>query len=579
MSMRLSTALVVLALATASAQQTIPGAPVPPGTPAPQPPGSPRMPPRAARPGEDPLKGTAMIRGYVTAADTGAPLRRALVRAQSQDGRNSGMALTDGQGRFEIKELLAGRYTVSVSKAGYVGMSYGQRRPEQQGTVLEILDGQLVDKMAFVLPRGGVITGTILDEFGEPIAGAQVQAMRYRYFNGARRLMSTGGGSTDDRGMFRLYGLNPGDYFISASVRAPQQMVGPTNVSSPPVEGYAATYFPGTPSPAEATRITVRAMQEASNINFALIATRLSRLSGRAITSSGAPLVQGMLMLTPADRATIGMLNFGNATTRADGTFQMAGVAAGTYELQVRPRGMPTADAEFATMRITVGQDDIDNITIVTSRGAVAYGVITTDENAPLPFRPEQVTIFARPVEPEAMIVNPGTPKINEDWTFELNGLSDQRLFTANIAENPDWALKAVLHNGVDITDTPIEFVPGRTVEGLQLVFSRKLTELTGRITAERNMPETDATVIVFSQDPARWGFATRYIRTARPNQDGRYTLRGLPPHDYLVVAVKDIEVGQWQDPEFLEAMRAHAARVSLEDGGKAAQDLKVIRP
>jgi hypothetical protein len=537
------------------------------------------MPPRATRPGEDPLKGTAMIRGYITAADTGAPLRRALVRAMSQDGRSSGMALTDEQGRFEIKELLAGRYTVNASKAGYVSMSYGQRRPEQPGTVLEILDAQLVDKMALVLPRGGVITGTILDEFGDPIAGAQVQALRYRYVNGARRMMSTGGGMTDDRGLFRIYGLNPGDYYISASVRAPQQMAGPMNVTSTPAEGYAATYFPGTPSPADATRITVKAMQEASNVNFALIATRLSRLSGRVVSSSGAPLVQGMVMLSPADRGTIGMMNFGSSTTRGDGTFQMAGVAAGTYDLQIRPRGMPSGDAEFASMRITVGQDDIDNIMIVTSRGAVAYGVITTDENSPLPFRPEQVTVFARPVEPEVMMVNPGNPKVNEDWTFELNGLSDQRMFTASVVDNRDWTLKAVLHNGIDITDTPIEFVPGRTVEGLQLVFSRKQTELTGRITADRNAPETDATVIAFSQDPARWGFATRYVRTARPNQEGRYSLRGLPPHDYLVVAVKDIEAGQWQDPEFLEAMRAHAVRVSLDDGGKAAQDLKVVRP
>lgn len=160
----LSTILLVSALATTLAQQPTPSAPVP-GQPPGQPTASaPQMPPRASRPGEDPQRGTSVIRGYVTAADTNQPLRRALVRATAQDGRSGGMAVTDAQGRYEITELNAGRYTVNASKAGYVLMAYGQRRPEQQGTMLEILDRQVADKIAFALPRGGVITGSILDE-------------------------------------------------------------------------------------------------------------------------------------------------------------------------------------------------------------------------------------------------------------------------------------------------------------------------------------------------------------------------------------------------------------------------------
>ena len=225
MSLRFASSTAVLAtiLTVVSAQQPAPGMPPPPTPGMPQ-----RTPPRAVRPGEDPLKGTATLRGYVVAADTGSPLRRALVRAFSADGRGTGMALTDAQGRFEIKELIAGRYNMNVTKAGYVIMSYGQRRPEQQGTMLDILDGQLVEKIAFSLPRGGVLTGSIVDEFGEPVAGAQVSANRFRYVNGARRLTPSGNGSSDDRGIYRIYGLAPGEYYVSAAVRAPQAMGGPT---------------------------------------------------------------------------------------------------------------------------------------------------------------------------------------------------------------------------------------------------------------------------------------------------------------------------------------------------------------
>jgi hypothetical protein len=573
-----STAFLITVIAVGAAQQPPPGSAVPP--PPPPAPGMPtRLPPRAARPGEDPNKGTAILRGYVVATDTGSPLRRALVRATSQDGRSGGIATTDADGRFEIKDLVAGRYNLSASKAGFVMMSYGQRRPEQQGTLLEILDGQLVEKIAFSLPRGGVITGTILDEFGEPVAGANVSTLRFRYFNGARRLTPSGGASTDDRGMFRVYGLAPGDYYVSAALRSQQaMMLGPGNVSTGPVDGYAPTYYPGTPNAGDATRVTVRAMQEAANVSFSLIAARLSRISGRAMTSTGAPIVQGMVMLTPIDRFTAGAATFNNGMTRADGSFQLLGVAPGTYNLQLRPRSNPTPDAEFGNLRITVGQDDLDNVTVVTSRGAIAYGVITTDESTPPAVRPQQVSLFARPTEPEVIGMG-GAANVNDDWTFAITGLSEPRIITANIAENVDWVVKAVLHNGVDVTDTPIDFAPGQTVEGLQVVFSRKRTEISGLITGERSSPDTDATVIVFSQEPSRWGYATRYVRTGRPSQDGRYSLRGLPPHDYFVVAVKEVEAGQWQDPEYLESMSRQAIRISLGEGETRVQDLKPVRP
>jgi hypothetical protein len=491
------------------------------------------------------------------------------------------MTQTDADGRFEIKELLGGRYTLTVSKAGYVTMSYGQRRPEQQGTVLEITDGTVVDKIAFSLPRGGVVTGTVVDEFGDPVAGALVNTLRFRYVNGARRLASSGGGSmTDDRGMFRVYGLVPGDYFVSAAVRAPQtMMMGPGNVSSSSVEGYAPTYYPGTPNPAEATRITVRAAQETSNISLALIASRLSTVSGRAVTSANAPVVQGMVMMMPADRMSAGMsMGMSNAMTRADGTFQLLGVAPGSYNLSLRPRGMPTPDSEFANMRITVGADNLDNILMVTSRGAIARGIVTTDEGIPPPMRPEQVSLFARAAEPEAVMMMPGETKVHPDWSFEMTGLSEARLLGGGISEAGDWTVKTVLHHGIDIIDTPIDFVPGQTVEGFEVILSRKRTELSGQISGERGAPETDATVVVFAEDPARWGFASRFVRTARPNQDGRYTLRGMPPHDYFVVAVKDLEQGQAQDPEFLESVRAQAQRVSLGENETRVQDLKVAR-
>ena len=127
--------------------------------------------------------------------------------------------------------------------------------------------------------------------------------MRYQYVNGARRLVQGGGEGgndrTDDQGNFRLYGLAPGDYYVSASNRN-NMMVGP-NINNTEPDSFAPTYYPGTASGAEATRITLKAGQEMTGANFALIVARMARVRGRAFNSSGQPVSNAMLMLTPAD--------------------------------------------------------------------------------------------------------------------------------------------------------------------------------------------------------------------------------------------------------------------------------------
>jgi hypothetical protein len=587
--MKLPQFVVMVAIVLSNSSGVIAQQPTSPGAIAPaQPPMPQRTPPRAVRPGEDPQKGTSIVRGYVVAADTGTPLRRALVNVRSADGRSGGMATTDAQGRFEIKELLGGRYTITAQKAGYVTTSYGQRRAEQPGTPLEILEGQIADKVTLSLPRGGVITGKVVDEFGDPVAGAQVNALRFRFVNSARRLLPTGNGQTDDLGNFRIFGLAPGDYYVSAGLRSQGMMgmnMGMSGGSmSSNVEGYAPTYFPGTPNAAEAQRIVVRVGRDITDISFALTPTRLVTVSGRAVTSSGEPYVQAFISAMPAERygaMTMG-LGMNNAMTRPDGTFQLSGVAPGTYNLSLRPnmgRDRHDDNAEFANVKIAVGQDDVNNVLLVSSRGAVARGVVVSDDGSALPVRPPQVSIFAQPIDPDTMMMGPNQqPKVNDDFTFEIPGLSDSRLIRANVGGTMDWTLKAVYYRGQEVTDTPIDFVPGRDVEGIEIVFTRKRTELSGTVTNDRGEVDTDATVLIFSSDRERWTAMTRFIRTARPAQDGRYNLRGMPPHDYLMVAVRNVEMGQWQDPDFLESVRDQAVRVSLGEGETKVQDLKVAK-
>lgn len=568
---RLATALACLALAAAPADA--------------QPRDGQRVPPRAAQGEEAAVEGTSAIRGQIVAADTGTPIRRAQVRAASPDARASRVTITDAGGRFEIASLPAGRYTVTASKGGFVTLQYGQRRPGESGNQLDLGEDEVLEKVILALPRGSVIAGRIFDEYGEPIANADVVALQYRYLAGARRLVPGTGssrGRTDDQGSFRLFGLTPGEYTVSATVREGQGAAS-ANLDSDEPSGYAPTYYPGVPSVHEAQRITLEVGQEQTNLSFGLLLTRLVRVSGRVVDSRGQPATRGAVMLLPADtlRAGVGGINAGSTAVRGDGTFLLPGIAPGSYLLFVRPGGgggrgfgAGIGDGEFARLPITVGMDDVRDLFVATAPGAVARGVVVTDQGQPLPAQGRQFGIAAIGADPTSPVG--ATPaRIAADGTFELRGLSEPRIIRVNAPAG--WYLKSVLYDGVDVTDTPIDFVPGTATSALRIVMTESTTEVSGTVIDGRGEPVLDAAVVVFAADERAWTFQSRFVQTARPDQDGRYRIRNLPPHtDYRIVAVQGLEDGQAGDPDYLRTLVDAAERLALNEGEAKTADVRV---
>src|SRR5687767_3015755 len=265
--------------------------------------------------------GTASISGRVIAADTGTPIRRAQININSRDAQFNRSVTTDGDGRYELATLPAGRYRLSVNKAGYVALEYGQARPFEAGKPLDITAGQVLDKIDFSLPRGSAITGRITDEFGDPITDVLVQALRYQFVNGERSLVDAGRvAQTDDLGAYRIFGLMPGDYIVRASMR-PNLPPGPRAAETEPT-GYPGTYFPGVSDVSQAQPVTATLGQEVSSIGFSLVPARLSRLSGVVTGSDGRPLTGAMVMLRPRGTGGLGPIrmniaNLGNIQVRA----------------------------------------------------------------------------------------------------------------------------------------------------------------------------------------------------------------------------------------------------------------------
>jgi hypothetical protein len=135
--------------------------------------------------------------------------------------------------------------------------------------------------------------------------------------------------------------------------------------------------------------------------------------------------------------------------------------------------------------------------------------------------------------------------------------------------------LKSVTANGADVTDTGLELKAGEAVSGLEVVVTSKVTEASGTVKGSNGQPVKDYTVVVFSDEAARWAMPfSRYVMSARPNQEGRFQIKSLPPGAYYVVATEYIAQGEWGDPEVLERLKGKAARFSLDDGESKTLDL-----
>jgi hypothetical protein len=542
----------------------------------------------------DPL--TASIRGTVTTASTGAPVRGAIVHLMA-DGSGNRLATTDSEGHYELTNLPAGTYRLTVSRAGFSSLQFGQRRPFETPSQIELSEGERVTAN-LALPRAGVIYGRVLDRFGEPVAGTRVQALRARVVQGQRRMQVMGAGDqTDDTGAYRLYGLAPGDYFVAASV-------GEVNAvrRDPPI------YYPGTPSFAEAQAIAVAAGTEVA-ADFQLAPIQNARVSGVVLNSAGAP-VEAQVGLV-SDAVGTGPITEANVLAASafrlmgdsgpDGAFTIENVPPGPYTLTaslrmrvpdatllkdgrtgtVSPDGRVTLDKqaleelvlrvpETASMPLVVSGADISDITLVTRTGGVLLAQFEADDGVSR----------ALPASLSASVQHPGAAggmSVMQTWrgdgNFRFAGMSGPFHLDVRVPEG--WALSKILVDGDDVTDEPID-LKGRNASARILVTDR-ITTVTGQVQS-RDDTNTGNSVVVFPDDEAKWTYPSRYVRTARTDDRGRFQIVGLPPDQrYLALALDYLEDGEEQDPQFLERIRGRATSFSLNTGGRQTLQLDPV--
>jgi hypothetical protein len=403
------------------------------------------------------------------------------------------------------------------------------------------------------------------------------------YVNGQRRLVPVGAMTrTDDAGGYRITGLSPGTYVVSAQLN---DMWTTTVGDHQETMGYAPTYFPGTTNMAGARKMTLGIGDEASAMDFSLVPGRAAKISGTAIDSHGRPLenVNVSQEIRGQDFASFGSAGCG--TVAADGTFSIPNIPPGEYVLSANT-GPGNDSPEAAVLPIVIDGTDIDNVVLTGSAGGTITGRIVT-EGGRLPKTPAVRIQVTEPFfgQPSPVLLGTfrgsdsgvaGFGQAADDGTFTIQHVFGRARFKVTVPNG--WALKAIVHNSQDVADAPIELRSGEEWANVQVILSDRFASVTDRLLDDKGVPLADATMIVFSTDSTKWFDGSRFVRAGRPDQQGQSQITGLPPGDYFAIAVDYVEEGAWYDPDYLASIRPEAEQITLAETQDRALALRIVK-
>jgi protocatechuate 3,4-dioxygenase beta subunit len=526
--------------------------------------------------------GTASIAGIVVNDETpGRPVRRAEVTLTGGGLSASLTEVTDDKGSFVFKDLPPGRYTLAARRPGFVRMAYGARRHDRAGVALAVAAGQTISDLTMLLPRGGVITGVVVDVRGRPVRGAFVTALQPGVQNYARTLapartaQAAGAqvtATTDERGEYRLFGLPAGLYAVQARAR----IVPPAGAASsvPTALSLQSMFFhPSTVDPDAAAMVSVRPAEERQGIDITIGEAPASDVRG-TVTGMTAAAQGGYVFLVP------GGASIASVPVDAGGRFAFTAVPPGDYTVVARvptPKEKP-AQALWGRTTISVFGQTLDNLFIDLRPGTSIRGRLAIDGTGAPAVDVTRVSLLMHSVAPwrsEALHA-----RIAPDGRFVIDALTPGRyrlLAAAPAAPGapPAFALRSVRMNGQEYADLPIDFTPDTPSGEMVVTLTNFSQRLSGRILDEAGRPRPDLSLLVFPADARYWLTVSRRIQLVRPATDGFFDVADLPAGEYRMVAFGEAEPDDPTDPRFLEPLLRTAIPLTLAPGERKVQDIR----
>jgi hypothetical protein len=537
-----------------------------------------------ARPQEPPPKAEAKctIEGLVLKAGSSEPIRRAQVMLIREGGPGqTTRVVSDAAGRFVFRDVSAGRYYLSAERQGYVRQTYGQRTPMQTGSPLQLAPGQHVRDVVFRLVPWAVVSGRVTDEEGEAVVGGMVEVMRFTYVRGRRQLVRMQSAGTNDLGEYRIYGLPPGRYYLSAAYFGGGRVYssggavigGIVGRQSTTDESYAPTYYPGTNDPARAIPLELGPGQDVSGLDFTLRPLPTVRVRGRVIHGiTGQPVRGATLWLFPRE-SELRPFSLGNQamSDSAQGEFEIRGVLPGSYFLAA---GWGEQGRSFsARVPVEVGSTHVEGLTITLTPSVTLEGRVRVEGGGETRFRGVQIQVV--PSEEAPMGISNASTR--PDGAFSFRDLVPG-IYTLNLSGAPEgYYLKSATLGGKNVLEAGVDLSGGSSSVPLELLLSPAAGRIDGIVVSDEQQPVPGAQVAIVPDKPHRKQWYLYQLVTA--DASGRFVLQGLAPGAYKLFAWQELEPGAHMDPEFLRPYEDRGVVIRVEESSRYTQELKLLPP
>jgi hypothetical protein len=501
------------------------------------------------------------IAGTVVNAVSGAPLARAKVTIADTRNRTHLIATqSDESGHFEFPSLPAGKYSLQGSRAGYLLSSYEQH--EQFSTAIVTGAEFQTDNLVLRLVPMAMISGHVLDESGEPVRGASVRVFMEDHSGGLKRVTAAGGASTDDRGYFDVGVLRPGTYFVAVQGSPwyavhPMGPVGDSGQGVPPAFDvvYPMTYYGGATDSDAAAPIELKA-GEHQDVDVRLTPVPALHLILPASDSNGYTDSFRMPMLSKQVFGSAENIPFGTVVPDGAGNMEIIGVPPGRYELRMSGAGADSQPNEVQQF----GEVDLERSgqELTTTHGETLGQLKVTlrvTEDQPLP---RQYGVALRDAKGTVVAWESGTP--SGEVHFELLRPGNYDI----VVQSPEFQFvvrRTISAAGASTVGHTVNVVSGTPLEvTAELAIGKVQVE---GIAEKDGKPVGGVMIALVPSDPETH---VEWFRRDQSDFDGTFSLRGVVPGSYTVVAVQDAWGLDWMKPGLLAQYVKHGQPVQVSE-------------
>ena len=351
-----------------------------------------------------------------------------------------------------------------------------------------------------------------------------------------------------------------------------------TQPVAPPIVQRSGAYYPGVADAARAEIFTLKAGEERDGVNIRNVLVRAARVEGMSVGPNGQPMQN---VLVGIANASAGQLwgSPGLVRPGPDGHFVLPALTPGRYILFGRGSTTPGTNASmtlWTETEIAVNEQDLTNVTMQFLPGASVSGRIGFRGSAPPPAL-SGLRLTLNPVPTIAgSAVSPPPVNAQFDGTFAFPGIAPGK-YRVSVAGAGAWALRSVIVGGQDVLDVPLEVAAGRDVTDLAVTFTDAPSEVAGQLLDRLNRPAPEFSVVLFTVDRAQWlTSARRMMGPIRLASDGTFRFVGVAPGDYYLSTLTEIDPRQLGDPALLEQLAAAAVRVTVGEGERKVQNLRI---